>query len=231
MAYFLCILLRHIKKSRILLRKLRMRAFTKRKTTTEERTKLVRRLRKQGLTIKEIVAQTGWNINTVKRYIQLAQEPRGKRKKYTLVKSMDLIIDKKCRHFTSEKLLCTTLAGQYKIDENRLRDNIVVITFENIETIIDHIPFLIGNSCLIVKFDDNVHERSDSSQKYKSINAAFICGLLLNRKIAFDDITVDDFFTLTSSRTNDEGKREKVLTYFYVLIRKKREKLSFILKN
>ena len=135
MAYFLCILLRHIKKSGILLRTASMRVFTTRKNTTEERTKLVRRLRKQGLTIKDIIAQTGWNINTVKRYIRLAQEPRGKRKKYTPVKSMDLIIDKKCRHFTSEKLLCTTLAGQYKIDENRLRDNIIVISFENIETI------------------------------------------------------------------------------------------------
>lgn len=218
MAYFLCILLRHIKKSSILLRKLRMRAFTKRKTTTEERTKLVRRLRKQGLTIKEIVAQTGWNINTVKRYIQLAQEPRGKRKKYTPVRRMDLIIDKKCRHFTSEKLLYATLAGQYKIDENRIRDNIIVISFENIETIIGHIPFLMWNNCLIVKFDDNVHERSDSSQKYKSINAAFICGLLLNRKIAFGDIIIDDFYTLTTSRTNNEGKREKVLTYFYVFM-------------
>ena len=124
----------------------------------------------------------------------------------------------------SEKLLYATLAGQYKIDENRIRDNIVVITFENIETIIDHIPFLIGNSCLIVQFNDNVHGRSNSSQKYKSINAAFICGLLLIRKIAFGDIIIDDFFTLTSFRTNDEGKREKVLTYFYVLMRMKRKK-------
>lgn len=188
-----------------------------REETTNDRIKTVRKLRKEGLSIKEIMDEMDLSINTVKRYVRLANEPRGKRKDKTakLSSKGKKPFDPRLRHFTSKTQLCEALTRHCKIQLGDLRDYIMSVSFENIENVMGDLYLTFTRRYLIIKLVDETHGRRDHTG-YLSLNAAFIRGMMLRENIDAG-IIVDDFYTLKSSVKNDNGERKQVITYYYVL--------------
>ena len=67
---------------------------TKREKNTAQRIKKVRTLRKLGYYVREIMVETGLGINTVKKYISLANEPRGSRTKNISIQQKRSVADR-----------------------------------------------------------------------------------------------------------------------------------------
>lgn len=188
-----------------------------RKETTKKRIATVRRLRKEGLYIKEIMDEMNLSINTVKRYVHLANEPRGKRKDKNVkeTRKNKHPFDPRLRHFTSKTQLCEALTRHCKIQLGDLRDYIMSVSFENIENVMGVLYLTFTRRYLIIKLVDETHGRRDHTG-YLSLNAAFIRGMMRQENIDAG-IIVDDFYTLKSSVKNDNGERKQVITYYYVL--------------
>lgn len=188
-----------------------------RKETTKKRIATVRRLRKEGLYIKEIMDEMNLSINTVKRYVHLANEPRGKRKDKNVkeTRKNKHPFDPRQRHFTSKTQLFETFARHCKIQLGDLRNHIISVSMENIENIMGELSIIFTGGFFILQFVDDAHERGDHTG-YRSLNAAFIRGMMLRENIDAG-IMVDDFYTLKSSVKNDNWERKQVITYYYVL--------------
>lgn len=218
----------------------------KRERTTGKRIATVRRLRKEGLYIKEIVDKTGWNINTVKRYIHLSKEPRGKRKPKPLFAPNQ-------RSFTSWKLLCEAIEEQCGIHMDKIQ--IRSISKENMAEEIRKLEYMTTNEFRIIEIADETIGRSND-KGCRSLKAAFMQNLMWEQideciwKIKWKEIVdstqnknslqiassiqskmlqqVQDFgvevydsYTLKSSLKNGKGEREQMLKYYLILYRKK----------
>ena len=190
---------------------------TKREKNTAQRIKKVRTLRKLGYYVREIMVETGLGINTVKKYISLADEPRGSRTKdISIQQKKRMAFNAKCRHFCSKKQLYITLARRYKMNVNELEQCIIETSFGNIEDIMGDLQYIIkGDKPTIITFIDNVHERRGSKNSYISLNAVFIEGMRLPENIK--SISIDDFYILTMSVSDETGHKRHAIMYYYVL--------------
>ena len=190
---------------------------TKREKNTAQRIKKVRTLRKLGYYVREIMVETGLGINTVKKYISLADEPRGSRTKdISIQQKKRMAFNAKCRHFCSKKQLYITLARRYKMNIYELEQCIIETTFNNIEEIMGDLQYTIkGDKPTIITFMDNVHERRGSKNSYISLNAIFIKGMRLEENIKC--LSIDDSYTLTLSVSDETGHKRHAIMYYYIL--------------
>ena len=183
--------------------------------TTKKRIEDVRCLRKKGLSIKEIVLETGLSINTVKKYVQIAGEPREKRIIEKPSRKDNRQLDDKQRHFRSQKQLYKVFAKNFKIDERDVNQYVMTLSFDSCQENVENLPYMVGDKLPCICCVPDVPEAISNDKNAASLNVKFCNGLIQLEK---SNVRLEDIYSLNSIEMVN-GVKRSITRYYYIFFR------------